>query len=145
MRMSEMKIYLAAPFFSKEEKVNISMIENLCDYSGIAYFSPRSEGVLGEMSKEDRAELMGGIFKSNTNHLDECTHMIAIIDNYDTGTVWEMGYFFAKEKPCVSYSPKRYPVNVMLNESILGHAINMQDIMGILLEGVNTEKGSDVI
>ena len=130
--MDGMRVYIAGPFFNDEQVGVIARIEMLLEKMGVDYFSPRSEGVLKKMSKEERAAKMGDVFKSNVRNMDWCTHCIAVTDGYDTGTVWEMGYLFATGKQIITFSNEYKGINVMLNESISAHCIYYLDLIEAL-------------
>jgi len=128
-----MKVYIAAAFFTPEQLSVVMSIESALEVNGIEYFSPRSEGTLKDMSIEERKAMMSGIFRFNVAHMDWCTHCIAVIDDYDTGTVWEMGYLYATKKVIVTMTSHYHGINVMLNESIFAHTDSVESaIKGIL-------------
>ena len=139
-----MRVYIAAPFFNEEQLSKVKGIESLLEDAGVEFFSPRSEGSLGNMTPEERKAKMSDIFQSNVDHMDWCTHMVAVIDDRDTGTIWEMGYGFATGKGIVTYSACYHGINVMLNESIMYHANELQDIMGGLNGELTSEKTTEV-
>ena len=136
-----MRVYIAAPFFDEGQVNVVKRIEDVLKKAGIAYFSPRSEGVLIEMGTEEKAMKMSDIFQSNVTHMDWSTHCIAFIDGYDKGTVWEMGYMFAKGKKIITFTNNYYGVNVMINESIDAHCVEFDEILeGLkgIFKGVKT-------
>lgn len=139
-----MKVYIAAPFFNPEQLKVVKEIESLLHDSSIEYFSPRSEGTLIEMTPEERSIYMKSMFQSNINHMDWATHVIAVIDNYDTGTVWEMGYCYANDKEIVTYSANYHGINVMLNESIKAHCVHILDLLSALVGKFESEKTNEV-
>lgn len=141
----DMKVYIAAPFFTVDQLLIVQKIEDVLDDIGIEYFSPRSEGTLKEMSPQERSERMGELFASNCSHMDWCTHAIAVIDDYDTGTVWEMGYLYATKKTIITYSAHYHGINVMLNESILAHCTDLESIVDAIDGRFKDNKTSDVI
>ena len=51
--------------------------------------------------------------------MDECTHMIACVEQKDSGTTFEIGYYAAQKKPIVLFSEVIGTVNVMLAEAAL--------------------------
>jgi len=128
-----MKVYIAAPFFNKQQLKSVIDIENQLDDVGIPYFSPRLNGVLLDMSKEEIMESKKKIFDDNVYNLDQCTHMVAVIDGRDTGTIWEMGYFYCDGKPIVSISFEGHGVNVMLAESVLAHVDDLGEMTNALV------------
>lgn len=137
-----MKVYIAAPFFNEDQLDIVERVENFLINNGIDFFSPRSGGVLKNMKKSDQAKTKNEIFDSNIKNMDECTHMIACVEHKDTGTNFEIGYFYAKEKPIVLFSEKIGTVNIMLAES----AISVCDDVGKLrlaMTGEYTHKIGD--
>ena len=142
--MKGLKVYIAAPFFNEEQLDVVRKIELLLEREGVEYFSPRSEGTLKKMSIEQRKEVMGQIFRSNVDHMDWCTHCIAVIDDYDTGTVWEMGYLYATHKKLITFSACYHDINVMLNESIVAHCITYESIIDGLKGIFEDTKTGDV-
>ena len=132
MHKDKMKVYIAGPFFTDQQISVIARIEMQLADEGIEYFSPRSEGTLKNMSKEKRAAVMGETFKSNVRNMDWCNHCIAVIDGYDTGTVWEMGYLYATGKTIVTFSNEYKGINVMLNESISAHCMYYGELVSAL-------------
>ena len=129
VEMNKLKVYIAAPFFNPEQLEVVQRIEALLKDHDIAYFSPRFDGTLRNMDAKERAEKMGAMFRSNVDHMDWCTHCVAVIDDYDTGTVWEIGYLYATHKKIVTYSNNYHGINVMLNEAIEFHCVQYEAII----------------
>jgi nucleoside 2-deoxyribosyltransferase len=116
-----MKVYIAAPFFSEVQLSIVRRVERRLAAYGIEYFSPREVGVLKDMSVDDQMKSKKEIFDGNIKNMDECTHMVACIEHKDTGTTFEIGYYFAKEKPVVLFHDHPERINVMLAEA--AHAL----------------------
>ena len=110
------KVYIAAPFFSPEQLLKVQEIEKHLAKNEIDFYSPRSEGVLDEMEQEDKMNSRKRIYETNIKRMDECTHMVAWLDDRDTGTIFEVGYFTAQKKPVVQYYEDLSNVSVMLSE-----------------------------
>ena len=126
-----MNVYIAAPFFNPAQLAAVQHIEHALN--GVcAYHSPRSVGTLQDIPESERREHIVRTFANNIDRLDWCTHMIAVIDDRDIGTIWEMGYAYAKGKQVVSYSGQGHGLNVMLSESIIFHCVNMQQVVPAL-------------
>lgn len=119
-----MKVYIAAPFFSDDQINIVESVEDALLAGNIDFYSPRGEGILSKMSISDQNKTKGRIFKSNIDSMDACTHMVACVEHKDSGTTFEIGYFFAKQKPIVLFSEKIETINVMLAEA----AISLCDI-----------------
>lgn len=113
-----LKVYLASPFFSKEQVERIEFIENLLDKYNFDTFSPRKASlVTKDCSKADLIKT----FEGNVNHIDGCDFVLCVLDTNkdevrsDTGTVFEFGYAYAKNKPVLCFNENRDKgINLML-------------------------------
>lgn len=119
-----MQVYIAGPFFNTEQREVIEGIEEELRNRGIAFFSPRLCGVLGDVAPEDRAEESLAFYEKNLEMLKHCEIMIAVVDDFDPGTMFEWGYFTKKKNnlfdahnKLVSFSPRGYALNLMLTHS----------------------------
>ena len=138
------KVYIASPFFNKSQLNTVKEIEKALDFAGIDYFSPRSEGILLDMTDEEREKAFKGIYNSNVKNMNECNIMVANIDDRDLGTAYEIGWFSSsdffsnyvdgKEKPIFSYSGNDYQINVMLKCSVLSHNTKIENLITNILE-----------
>ena len=84
------KAYLASPFFTVSQRWLIDEVRRGLDELGLAVFSPLHEigsGPAHEVAPADIAELK------------ECDVVFAILDGLDSGTVFEVGYARALDKP----------------------------------------------
>jgi nucleoside 2-deoxyribosyltransferase len=88
-------IYLAAPLFSiAEQEFN----QRLCDFltkNGFTVFLPQKE-----CANKD----LPAIFATCKSGIDQSAVVLAVLDgaDADSGTCWECGYAYAKEKPVVA-------------------------------------------
>jgi nucleoside 2-deoxyribosyltransferase len=114
-------IYIAGPFFNEEQLSLIKDIEESCEIAGVDYYSPRSEGVLKDMTPSQRKDRMQYIYDQNVNNIKTCSDMIAVTDDYDNGTIFEMGYAAALGKRIVTITNKNYGANVMLSHACFAH------------------------
>lgn len=139
-------IYLAAPFFTPEQVAIVASVERALDEIGMDYFSPRKEsGVLNAMTPEQRAQSLSQVFISNVRAIERATLMLAGIDFKDTGTTWEMGFFYGFiyaqfevgyradsdpliKVPLMTYSFSGKQANVMLSQSSRGHFTGLDDL-----------------
>lgn len=128
-----MKVYIAAPFFTPTQIEIVQSVELALKSEGVRYYSPRSEGTLKNMSIKDQRASRKKIFDLNVWHMEDCTHMIACVEHKDTGTIWEMGFFYAQSKPIIMLSYDLRKVNVMLAEAASGIARNPFQAVGIFL------------
>lgn len=134
------KVYLASPFFITSELNTVKKLESLIrSFSQFKLYSPREHGVLGgkKFNKSSRLE----IFKSNIDNLTTADLVIANIDNRDTGTNFELGYFYAYKSlrldrtngpKIITFSDNNFGVNVMIGETILNHFTAYDDLADYL-------------
>jgi len=127
-------IYIASPFFNQEQLDFVKAIESALNRKRIDYFSPRSTGVLLDMTEEEKQKRKKEIYNDNVKNIDMCTLMIAVIDDKDVGTMWEMGYATAKGKPIISISNKNYGLNVMLAESVRAHVLDIPQMFAAIYD-----------
>ena len=109
-------VYIAAPFFNPDQITRVQAIEYLLEKHGFTYFSPRKEVVCPPTAtNEQRREA----FLSNDRGIREAEFLIAITDDKDVGTMWEMGLAYAVETPVVGVALTlgNAPFNLMLAES----------------------------
>lgn len=86
-----MKIYLAGPFFNDEQLVVQAEIETYARQTGHVGFSPRLKCFCPPgASMEQRVEA----FHMNCDGIMESDFILARIDDFDPGTVWEVGYAY---------------------------------------------------
>lgn len=132
------RVYIAGPFFSSEQKDVIEEIEYLLDDEGIKHFSPREYGVIldGPMKPHRTSR----IFDMNVRMVNECDMMIAVTDDFDPGTMFEMGMFYMKPKApfgssnygelqkIITYSPAGYGANVMIARATFTHTMRIDQL-----------------
>ena len=135
-------MYLASGFFNKRQIELCEFIER----QGVDFFeifSPRNDGFVlkPDASLEERSM----IFDSNEMAIKQAAWMLAVIDDFDTGVIWEMGFAYAVGTPILAYTdvPGR-GLNVMLaNACTLGFVVGRERLGGILSQlrvGVHIER-----
>lgn len=119
--------YIAAPFFNTAQIKLVKRIEEILDKRGIDFFSPRESEPSQQARKQGMTpELAEEIFAYNTAYLNVCEYIVAVLDwamppelavavvdedDYtileevnvpDAGTVWELGYAYARtDRPTI--------------------------------------------
>ena len=109
-----MKVYIAAPFFNESQLTTVKEVESALSTVGIDYFSPRIGGILQDMEKEEQHKKFERIYLENISAMESCSHMVACIDDRDTGTIFEIGYFAKSGKPFTLFVSDPSKVSVML-------------------------------
>lgn len=122
-------IYIAAPFFKPHEVQFVQEIEDRLIAEEIEFFSPRTSGTLIEMSNEKKQQVKNEMFKINVSKIFNSSGVVAVIDDRDVGTIWEMGFAHACQKPTISISNQDYGLNVMLAESVQAHVRTLDDMV----------------
>lgn len=108
----ELKIYLAGPFFSQLELSWIEYVSEFLRNSGLEILSPSEENgfINPDMSLNDRKR----IFHSDLELLQKADIVVALIDNNDPGTNFEIGYAFSKGKPVIGLKTSKGQLNNMI-------------------------------
>ena len=141
MKIDKIKVYIAAPFFNSEQLEVVKKIEDVLFKANIAYFSPRTNGILTEIPKEKRKEYTDEIYKMNINCMDDSNVMIAVVDDHDIGTMFEIGYFTRKkntssdENYLMTYTDNNFGLNVMIQKSVDAHIVGEGDL-GTLIKHI---------
>lgn len=138
-------IYIASPFFNEEQLLLVQAVEAVLDFNNMPYYSPRSEGVLMNMTPEQKKARMKYIFEKNVEMLNHCDKIVAIIDNYDTGTVWEIGYAYSRFKPIITLTDKDYGLNVMIAQCVVAHCKSVEQIPQAVKGSLQQDWVGDVI
>ena len=125
-------IYIAGPFFNKRQMNFIQQIERAFDTYGISYISPRKAGVLKDMTPEDKAAKMRKIYDDNVRDVYNADCIVAVIDDHDTGTMFEVGYATAFGKRILTITNHDYKLNVMLRFATQGHFNSIDQLINCL-------------
>lgn len=100
-------IYLAGPFFTMAERWLIEEAKYQLQKFGAKVFSPLHDVGYGEPNFVTQADLKG---------IDEADILYAVLDDYDPGTIFEIGYAIAKQKPVVIFIENKVVINMTLFE-----------------------------
>ena len=124
-----MRVYIAAPFFNEEQLDFVKRIEKKLLWNEIQYFSPRDGGDIQKMNKREVKKVKREIYEDNINNIAGCDKIVAVIDDRDTGTIFEMGYAVALGIPVISIANCDHGVNIMLAEAVQAHVRNLGDMI----------------
>lgn len=118
-------VYLAAGFFTDKQKELCDFIEGL-ESTWQPIYSPRKDG--GVLKPNSPTKTIKATFDDNCLCIGTASWVLAVIDDYDPGVIWEMGYAYAKDRPMLAYSdvPGR-GLNVMLAGSCRLGFVNGRD------------------
>ncbi len=123
-------IYIAAPFFNEYQVSVVEKIKRLLDDLDYKYFSPKDANPVIDPTPSDsklNPELKKKIFMNNVDAMKFSSLAIAVIDDFDKGVIWEMGFLYSLGIPIIGYTNfADRGMNLMLEESVIGfvHGIN---------------------
>lgn len=135
--------YLAAPFFNPKQLALVELLEGVIVAHGWDLFSPRlAKNALAlnaaiKAGEKPTAEMRELVFQDNVDNIDRATLMLAVIDDRDTGVMFEIGYAYRADVPVVTYSGDNHGVNLMLANSIIGHVKTPEQAGQVLHIGRN--------
>jgi len=110
-------IYLAAPFFNPGQIERLNKVTGILEaIPDVIVFSPSRDGIL--CAPDATREIRKKAFEMDVKSIDFSNAVVALIDEKDTGTTFEMGYCFKADAPliAVAFEPT-HKLNLMLSES----------------------------
>jgi len=136
------KIYLAAPFFNEEQETTIGTVEAMCQELGWDFFSPRIECFCPPNASD---YVQQSTFKLNIKHIELAPMVLARIDDFDTGTIWELGYAYKCKVPVVVYTTFETGrgLNLMLAKGCIGFIQGLTRLRNFL-KGSKEKNGDKV-
>lgn len=87
-----MKFYLAGPFFNPDQVRVLQAVEAAAKRYGVEFFSPRLECLCPPGAPIEQRQKA---FDQNCLGIQTTDFILARIDDFDPGTMWELGYAFA--------------------------------------------------
>lgn len=139
----EFLVYLASPFFNDEQVARVKKVEQIIEsIDGVKCFSPMRDGTV--CPPDATREIRRKAFDSNIVSIKDCQLVVAIIDDKDTGTTFEMGMAFAQTIPIVAFAEtERHKLNLMLAEAFTAYDRGSGDIIKKVI-GIIKDCGTDV-
>ncbi len=124
----EPTIYLAGPWFTEGQPERLAKIEKLMDELELTYYSPRLDGI--DLTPDATEADRNAVFTDNVDHLKRAKLVVAVVDGFDTGTIWETGTAYGLDIPVAYYSETLADgtFNVMLAKSGKAVIENMTDL-----------------
>ncbi|AGE37888.1 nucleoside 2-deoxyribosyltransferase [Lactiplantibacillus plantarum] len=128
----EPTIYLAGPWFTEGQPERLAKIEKLMDELELTYYSPRLDGI--DLTPHATEADQNAVFTDNVDHLKRAKLVVAVVDGFDTGTIWETGTAYGLDIPVAYYSETLADgtFNVMLAKSGKAVIENMTDLKAFL-------------
>ena len=127
-----MKIYIASPLFTPEEKQLINQVAGVLHQHGFETYLPMEHGVPDAWSYTN-AVWAKKMFDLDVGAIDECDAVLCIYYgmNSDSGTSWEVGYAYGTGKPVVIYHAYDTEIEIGSLMICTGSAQNVDRIYNI--------------
>ncbi|MEX0153799.1 PfkB family carbohydrate kinase [Microbacterium sp. LMI1-1-1.1] len=93
------RVYLAGPFFTLAERWLVERARVVLDALGARVFSPIHDVGPGDIE----------VAQKDLDGLDSCDVVLALLDGFDPGTVYETGWAARQNIPIVGFSSERHP------------------------------------
>lgn len=128
----EPTIYLAGPWFTEGQPERLAKIEKLMDELELTYYSPRLDGI--DLTPDATEADRNAVFTDNVDHLKRAKLVVAVVDGFDTGTIWETGTAYGLDISVAYYGETLADgtFNVMLAKSGKAVIENMTDLKAFL-------------
>jgi len=111
-------IYIAGPLYTEGDRFLLEKIDNICKQAGFNTYLPHRDGGLFIRCEESSRKF----FINDLEKLDEISIIIVVLNgsDVDSGTSWEIGYSFSKNKIIIGYieDSRIYEYNKQLNPMI---------------------------
>ncbi len=131
------RIYLAGPLFSHAELEYNCKLRDLLLKKGFSVFLPQEDAE--DTTDERERQNQECIFKKCVGGMDGSDLVVAVLDgvDVDSGTAWEIGYAYAKEKPVIGLrtdfrSLSDGIVNLMVEMAIVALARDEDELLKIM-------------
>lgn len=120
------KVYLAGPFFNEEQRIVAATIEQFAEAAGLDSFSPRLRCCCPPDAPLTQRKIS---FDMNTTAITNADLVLARIDDFDPGTMWEIGYAYHAGVPVYAYTTVAgRGLNLMLAQSCKGFLRGYEEI-----------------
>lgn len=93
-------IYLASPFFNEEQVARVLEVKEKLEKLGYKVYSPMHDSKV-KLPANPSIEDAKLVFQDNVDHVISAKGVVAILDDYDTGTYFEIGLAISSRVPVV--------------------------------------------
>ncbi len=93
------RAYIAGNLREKPNRELLEQVDNVCKKLKFQTYLPHKDKGLFEEGMDSKE-----FFKHNIDRLEWCNLIVAVLDwrGISSGTAWELGYGYAKKKPCIA-------------------------------------------
>lgn len=133
-----MKIYIASPFFNKNERKNIQKAINILRDRGFELFVPMEHFIPNgeQMSNNDWGK---AVFNMDVNAIEECTHLVCLYYGLysDSGTAFECGLAYKKGIPIINVCCNKKITSLMIMNGANLNLSSINDLKTINFNNLN--------
>lgn len=129
---SPKRIYLAGPFFSKQELNWVNHVGKRLEDACFTILSPSREN--GVIHNDTSLEQRESIFQADINLLNSADIVVALLDHDDPGTCFEIGFAFEKGIPVYGYKTSQTNLNNMIQFGCVQTTDNIEELIRVLYE-----------
>ena len=130
------RVYAAGPFFSPQQLKTMEQIESVLEsFKNVDVFKPRNGAASAKKlnkdigaGKDPSANTRRQVFKDNVENIDAVDLVVALIDDRDIGTIFEVGYAYKANVPIITFTNQGFGMNLMLAESVLAHCKGVEQL-----------------
>ena len=128
MENKNIKIYLASGFFNAEEIGRMEIVRDILRQKGLEVFVPM-ENQFKEL-EFGSVEWREKTFNNDIKNIDEADIVVAINSNSydDSGTMFEIGYAYATNKPVIVFSNTGSVLNLMITDSLHAYLTSYEEL-----------------
>ena len=125
----ENRVYLASGWLTKDQRKSLQDAREVLTKLNISNYASYFDGMAPE--RESPLWRWGKAFRVMLGELHYCKAMVAVIDDFDPVTMWQMGYFYPK--PVIAYtSVANRGLNIRLAECFCAFANGKKELTEIL-------------
>lgn len=135
VKPSDMKVYIASPFFNTTQLTTVMKIETILGNLGISFFSPRLHGkTIKDLPESERAEAAEEAFDLNLKGLWDCNTVLHVLDDKDVGAAWEVGFWVGTygkknaQRPVFMYHSGDKALNIMLQQIAMSYTTSIVEL-----------------
>ncbi len=135
-----LRVYLAGPLFTVAERSHCLEVKSLLESNGFDVLWPWE--LTDQESADGSSEMNLEIFRKNLDAIDDSDLLVVILDgpDVDSGTAWEIGYAYSKNKQIygirtdfrLSGENSNSIVNLMISQSTPKIARSLGELEGLL-------------
>ncbi|GAK00867.1 nucleoside 2-deoxyribosyltransferase [Geomicrobium sp. JCM 19055] len=120
-------VYLASGFFNESQVRKVELAEASLLSKGLNVFSPRENQ--NQHIEFGSAHWRQATFETDVEAIEWADVLVAIYDEEDAGTMWEIGYAYAIGVPIIVVHKGEEVVNLMITDSLTAYLESFEELL----------------